>query len=369
MPRKGENIFKRKDGRWEARYIRGRDLTGGIIYGFCYGRTYKEAKEKAASHKAALMNDTPVPPADRRRLYAFCEEWLQTQRESVKESTYVKYASVLRKHVRPRLGSRCPRELNTRLVEEFKQSLLSSGLAVKTVRDILVLLRTVLTYISKRYPGLVPEVEFDYPKAVKREARVLSGEEQRRLVEYLKRDMDSCRFGVLLALITGMRLGELCALRWKDISLESGTIRVEATMQRLQDPDHQGEQRTHVLIGTPKSGTSLRSIPLTASALALCAEFDPHCPQAYVLTGTERYMEPRQAQKRLARYTGECGLEGVHFHTLRHTFATRCVEVGFELKSLSEILGHANTSITLDRYVHSSMEMKRANMEKLAAVL
>lgn len=369
MSKKGENIFKRKDGRWEARYIRGRDSTGGIIYGFCYGRTYREAKEKAASCKAAVLNNKPMPASDRRRLAAFCEEWLRAQRESVKESTYIKYDAVLRKHILPALGACFPRELSTRLVEDLEQSLLSSGLAVKTVRDILTILRTVLKFISKRYPGLVPAVEFNYPKAVKRETRVLSGEEQRRLVEYLKRDMDSCRFGVLLALTTGMRLGELCALRWKDISLESGTIRVEATMQRLRDPDHHGGQRTRVLIGTPKSGTSLRSIPLTAAAQELCARFDPHCPQAYVLTGTERYMEPRQAQKRLARYTRECGLEGVHFHTLRHTFATRCVEVGFELKSLSEILGHANTSITLDRYVHSSMEMKRANMEKLAAVL
>lgn len=79
-------------------------------------------------------------------------------------------------------------------------------------------------------------------------------------------------------------------------------------------------------------------------------------------------MEPRTLQYRLAKYTKECGLEGVHFHTLRHTFATRCVEVGFEIKSLSEILGHATTTITLDRYVHSSIELKRNNMSKLAAI-
>ena len=113
--------------------------------------------------------------------------------------------------------------------------------------------------------------------------------------------------------------------------------------------------------------SSVRTIPLTDGARALCARFDPHCPEAFLLTGTEAFMEPRQVQKRLAKYTRECGLEGVHFHTIRHTFATRCVEVGFELKSLSEILGHANTGITLDRYVHSSMELKRENMDKLTA--
>lgn len=366
MPKKGENIFKRKDGRWEARYIRGREPSGGIRYGFCYGRTYREAKEKAAVCKAALLSGAAVPTFDRRRFAAFCQEWLQSQRGSVKESTYVKYGTVLRKHILPSLGACYPRELSTRLAEDFKQSLLSSGLSVKTVRDVLVILRSVLTFTSKRCPGLIPKVEIDYPKENRREMRVLSGEEQRRLTEYLERDMDTCRFGVLLALITGIRLGELCALKWENISLESATIRVEATMQRLQDSEGRGPQKTRVVISSPKSGTSLRTIPLTAAAAALCARFDPHCPRAYVLTGSEKYMEPRQVQKKLARFTRECGLEGVHFHTLRHTFATRCVEVGFELKSLSEILGHASTSITLDRYVHSTLELKRSNMEKLA---
>ena len=95
---------------------------------------------------------------------------------------------------------------------------------------------------------------------------------------------------------------------------------------------------------------------------------NPQSPTAFVLTGTSDYMEPRTLQYRMEKYTAECGLEGVHFHTLRHTFATRCVEVGFEIKSLSEILGHANTTITLERYVHSSMELKRHNMNKLVMV-
>ena len=139
-------------------------------------------------------------------------------------------------------------------------------------------------------------------------------------------------------------------------------------MQRLQDLDGTGTHRTRVVIDAPKSAQSIRTIPLTESAARLCEPFDPHDPEAYFLTGTKRFLEPRRMQKQLAGYTAACGLEGVHFHTIRHTFATRCVEVGFEIKSLSEILGHANTTITLDRYVHSSMELKRENMEKLAAV-
>ena len=122
------------------------------------------------------------------------------------------------------------------------------------------------------------------------------------------------------------------------------------------------------MIGTPKSNTSTRIIPLTDSLTVLCEQMKPEEPSAYVLTGTESYMEPRALQYRLKKYTNQCGLDGVHFHTLRHTFATRCVEVGFEIKSLSEILGHANTTITLEKYVHSSLELKRNNMNKLSAV-
>jgi integrase len=129
-----------------------------------------------------------------------------------------------------------------------------------------------------------------------------------------------------------------------------------------------GNNKTKIIIGTPKSETSQRTIPLTQQAAILCRRMQPQSKAAYALTGTLNYMEPRTLQYRLERYTKDCGLEGIHFHTLRHTFATRCVEVGFELKSLSEILGHASTTITLDRYVHYSMDLKRDNMGKLAAV-
>lgn len=369
MPKKGENIFKRKDGRWEARYVKGYELSGKIRYGFCYGKTYKEAKEKVTRCKAALLAGAPLPVAgNRHRLAFFCEEWLRQERGKVKESTYVKYDAMLTKHVLPKLGGCFPLGVNTQLIEQFKQELLEEDLSPKTVRDILTMLRTILKYTAGQFPGVFPAVEISYPKEQKKEARVLSVEEQQRFVSYLQTDMDECKFGVLLALLTGLRIGELCALRWESVSLRNRTIHVGATMQRLRNLDTPGGGKTKIVIGSPKSDTSIRTIPLTDAAARLCGQYDPHCPTAFLLTGTEKYMEPRQLQKRLAKYTKECGLEGVHFHTIRHTFATRCVEVGFEIKSLSEILGHANTTITLDRYVHSSMELKRENMDKLAAV-
>lgn len=367
MSKKGENIYKRKDGRWEARYIKGYDEAGKIRYGFCYGKSYREAKEKLTQTKSALLcNALPPENAGRHRLAFFCREWLLLQKGRVKESTYVKYEGIVTRHLIPKLGGCLPAALNTSIAESFKRELLEEGLSAGTVKNILLILRAVLGHISKQLPGVLPAIEVRYPREPRREARVLSAEEQRRVVAYLRENMDECKFGVLLALLTGLRIGELCALRWENICLSRGTIRVDATMQRLKNRD--SESKTKIVISGPKSDSSLRTIPLSKNAAALCKSAGARGPSAFVLTGEARYMEPRALQYRFKRYMRDCGLDGVHFHTLRHTFATRCVEAGFELKSLSEILGHASTSITMNRYVHSSLELKRDNMDKLAAV-
>lgn len=367
---KGENIFKRKDGRWEARYIKGYELSGKIKYGFCYGKTYREAKEKVTKCKAAILNGKALPALGSRHRFAFyCDEWLRLRKPKVKEATYIKYDTVLKKYIKLRLGGCFPLGMTSGLIDSFtKELLFEEELAPKTVHDILVVLHGVLKYTATQFPGIFPDLEINYPKECRKEMRVLSHEEQHRFIQYLLEDMDACRFGVLLTLFTGMRIGELCALQWACISLQEKTLSVTATLQRLRDTERMDVDgaRTRIVTGTPKSHTSVRTIPLTEFASALCAKMYPENPTAYVLTGTERFMEPRTLQYRLGKYTRACGLEGVHFHTLRHTFATRAVEVGFEIKSLSEVLGHANTTITLDRYVHSSMKLKRDNMSKLA---
>ena len=199
--------------------------------------------------------------------------------------------------------------------------------------------------------------------------RVLTKEEQIRFVQYLLDDMDYCKFGTLLTLLTGMRIGEICALRWENISLKDGIIKINSTMQRLRDFNVNRTTKTKIIISDPKSDTSARIIPLSEFAINLCKKFVPSSPTAFVLSGSSsEFIEPRTLQYKMERYTKDCGLEDVHFHTLRHTFATRCVEGGFEIKSLSEILGHSSPQITLERYVHSSLELKRDNMNKVVMV-
>lgn len=215
----------------------------------------------------------------------------------------------------------------------------------------------------------MPAVEVVYPKYIKKEIRILTKDEQKRFVKYLLDDMDECKFGVLLALMTGLRIGEICALRWSDISISDMTIKVSSTMQRLKNIEAQQKTRTKIIISEPKSDSSSRIIPLPDYLAEICKSKALPDKEAFVLTGKKNYfIEPRSLQYRFAKYTKACDLEGVHFHALRHTFATRCVEVGFEIKSLSEILGHSSPKITLDRYVHSSIELKRKNMNKLTAI-
>lgn len=365
MARKGENIFKRKDGRWEARYIRGYELSGKIRYGFCYGKTYREAKDKVMKAKMGLTNQTPQISCERRPFSFFCDDWLSLRRGEIRESTYVKYSTILDKHIKPKIGKYTPSALDTKAIENFKRELLDlDGLAPKTVKDILLVLRAVIKHTAKQLPEWFLIPEFHYPKIDRKEMRVLSPDEQRRLTVYLMSGLDDCRFGILLAMYTGMRLGELCALRWENVSVRERTIKICETIQRLKNTDQEAKTKTRLSVGKPKSNTSCRIIPIPDSVAELCGRMIKD-PAAYALTGTHEPMDPRTLQYRLEKYARECDIKEVHFHTLRHSFATRCVEAGFELKSLSEVLGHASTSITLDRYVHSSLELKRTNMNKL----
>lgn len=174
----------------------------------------------------------------------------------------------------------------------------------------------------------------------------------------------------MLAMYTGLRIGEICALKWGDISTDNGTVHICRTMQRLQKTDSdKNPNKTEIKISSPKSDSSDRWIPMTENLRKMCISMQAESPDAYVLTGCcTQFMEPRSLQYRFSKYTGDCGINGITFHTLRHTFATRCVEVGFEIKSLSEILGHSDVKITLNKYVHSSEKLKKENMDKLSAI-
>ncbi len=296
----------------------------------------------------------------------YCDSWLDAGSLRLKASSCAKYSAALRNHIVPFWGDYQPDQIVSEDVTAFTRMLLDEKrLAPKTVRDLLALFHAVFSYAQKREEQKFKSPDVVYPRNPKRQVRVLDAKEETVLYALLANGMDSCKFGAYLALRTGMRIGEICALRWCDISFESRTISVSHTVQRIPCQNPEDKEKTKLIIGLPKSESSRRLIPLMPDIAALCSRFPTKKPDAYVLTGTADCMDPRKLQRRLKQYVDACGIDGVHFHTLRHTFATRCVEAGFDVKTLSEILGHSSISITMDQYVHPNMDLKRENMSRL----
>lgn len=261
------------------------------------------------------------------------------------------------------------------MVEGFIENQLTKGrldnkgsLSPKTVTDILTIVKSTMEYGKYKNLNVICNLSKLAVKKKDKEMRVLCQQEQEALVKVLLHEMDLYKFGVLLSLSTGIRVGELCALQWEDLSISNSTLKIRKTMQRIQETNVSASTKTKVIITEPKSQCSIRDIPLPSYITDIAQQFVNH-PKTFILSGEKnKYVEPRTMQNRFKTYVKESGIEAANFHALRHTFATRCVEVGFELKSLSEVLGHANVNITLNRYVHSSFDLKHSNMNKLSFI-
>ncbi len=374
MSKKGENIYKRKDGRWEGRYIRSYGENGKPRYGYVYAATYREVKQKLEERKSCV-EDVQIGDIPRFNMSygEVLNAWLQSVRINIKESTYARYFRLIETHIRPALGKYPVCKISTQLVEGVIRDQLNSGrldgkggLSPKTVTDILTIIKSSMEYAKYNGFDIICDLRRLTIKKKDQEMRVLTQAEQSALVNVLLEDTDRYKFGVLLSLYTGIRIGELCALRWEDISIPTATLKVRKTMQRIQDTDVATTTKTKVIVTEPKSQCSVRDIPLPQFIVDIAEKFVDH-PKAFVLSGDKnRYIEPRTMQNHFKAYVKESKIEDANYHALRHTFATRCIEVGFEIKTLSEILGHANVNITLNRYVHSSFDLKCANMNKLS---
>ncbi len=364
MPRKGENVYHRKDGLWEARYVKEIDVFGKKKYASVYAKTCHEVKEK----RQAMVDNILLfqKPLSIRNLTMsqLITEWLMVNQPRLKPSSYQRYKSFLNNHIEGFMGGQPAVYVNTSVIREFSVNRLEAGLKPQSVNALLVFLHSCMKYGHRQYNLPLPDII--YLPVQKKEMRVFSIEEQKRLVTYLKAELDVYKFGVLLALYTGLRIGELCALRWSDV--EENRIKVRRTIQRLPREDQKG---TELSIGPPKTNTSIRDIPIPSFLTELIEGFRIKSQgKEYVLcVPGKSLIEPRVMQYKFKKYLKDTNIKNAHFHTLRHTFATRCVECDFELKSLSSVLGHANIQVTLNRYVHASFELKASNMEKLQQIL
>lgn len=372
MGRHGENIRKRKDGRWEARYIQRYTAGGQAIYRYVYGKTYQEAKNKRQNEQETAKQLAQTMCQDRKLTFAqLADEWLLTKEAIVKPSTYANYVRIVQRHLLPELGTCYVSALRQAELEQFLQYKLQSGrldgpggLSVKTVSDVRSVLKMIVAYGESRGFGNLASVHLKLPAFRQPQISVLSGRDQERLGTYLFSETKPLNLGIMLSLYAGLRIGEVCALQWQDFDFDAGTITVSKTVIRIQNTEPNAVSRTRLLIEKPKTAASARVVPLPDDLLPIYME-NRKASACYVLTGTDQFMEPRRCLDKYKKVLAAAGTADYNYHALRHTFATQCVDHGFDIKTLSEIMGHANVTITMQRYVHPSLSRKKEQMNLL----
>lgn len=310
-----------------------------------------------------------------KQLSQVLREWQDSRKGLVKESTYANYRNLTDRHLIPDIGSTALSLISTEMLDNYLKRKLCSGrldgkggLSPKTVYELRSILILTLEFAKKRgYPCSVADTRLFCPKGKKPQIKILTLSEQKCLEEYLFKEASPFHISILVTLYSGLRIGELCALKWGDIHLNSGIISINRIIIRIRDLSPDAHSKTKVIVDMPKTECSKRTIPLPDFIVEYLNQFSRE-ENIYLLTGAEKYMEPRACLNRYKQVLEKAGLGDFTFHTLRHTFATRCVENGFDVKSLSEILGHADVNTTMQRYVHPSMELKRKEMNRLEKI-
>lgn len=374
MPRRGENIFKRKDNRWEGRYSIGKNpLTGKTQYKSVYGKTYKITKDKliqAITEQSKIESPKMYTPFS-----IIATEWLENKRITIKMSTYARYSSIVTNHILPYFKNTILSDINAETINHFLLLKAKSGnlkkqgkLSIKTVKDIFSVLKMILQFANvENSIWAAKNVFLPRDDGNKAHVRTLSIQEQKKLETYLIKNLDRKNLAILMSLYTGLRVGEICALQWDNIDIHYGIISVQKTLQRIQHIS-QGS-KTKVIIDSPKSLCSVRQIPIPEFLRQILAKQSQKSSSYFLTNDTSRFIEPRTLQRKLEKISKKLNIKNMSFHTLRHTFATRCIENNMNAKMLSELLGHCSVKITLDRYVHPTMIKKQAYMNKLKLIV
>ncbi len=353
MSRKGENIFHRKDGRWEARYVKGYNLDGTCKYGYLYGKTYQEVKQKRIN---ILLNYDATQTKNIRNSLKFEDKivtWLEKEKITVKESTYSYYYNVVNKHIKPYLGNININCLNEQLIIKYITNLIEhTDLKMSTVREIVIILKQILNYCNIKINVKLPKVE-------KNKIMILTKEDKKKLEEYIQVNLNEYTLGILLSLNAGLRIGEVCALKWQDINLDTGIISINKTLSRVNNFEN-NSKKTKLILIEAKTKNSIRQVPINYKLINLLKEFkQDKSDNFYILSSNNSFIDPRTYYYKYKCILKKCHIHNYKYHALRHTFATNCIELGLDPKSLSEILGHSDIKITLSLYVHPSLDLKK----------
>ncbi len=370
MPRHGSNIRRRIDGRWEGRY-KSLQTDNSYKYKSVYGKTCREVKEKLEKIKVQNNQFIYETSLSNKRykevLECFGEvslKWLENIKEIRKYSTYIKYRSIYEKHIKDTIGCAYIYEITNEFINEkiFRKSM-EIKYSNNLKHSIIAIINQILKYASENYKYPAVQLVNKSVKDKGKKIEIINRTDQAALVRYLYRETDLSKAGILLCIFTGLRLGEVCSLKWEDIDFEQKIIYVRRTVQRIAVGECQ--TRTALVVTEPKSIFSVREIPISEETAQILKKI--RHGEEYVIGG-KNPLEPRTYQNRFKRYLKEITVRNYNFHALRHTFATNCIDNAMDVKSLSEILGHANVQITLNRYVHPTMDAKRRQISVLDSV-
>ena len=290
--------------------------------------------------------------------------WKEYKRPYVKQSTMAAYVLILENHVLPYFGD--GDSLHEQEVQAFVLQKLERGLSVKTVKDILIVLKMVMKFGVKNEWMTYYEWDIKYPTtSTNKELEVLSVANHKKILNYIQSHFTFTGLGIYISLSTGLRIGEICALKWSDINVTDGTITVCRTIERIYIIE--GEKKhTELIISTPKTKNSCREIPMSKELLAMIKPLKKVVNEDfYVLTNDERPTEPRTYRNYYNGLMVKLDIPKLKYHGLRHSFATRCIEAGCDYKTVSVLLGHSNISTTLNLYVHPNMEQKKRCITKM----
>lgn len=295
------------------------------------------------------------------------DEWLIANSLSNKSSTFLKYSNIINAHIVPMLGNIPINELDARTINLYVKHKIekgkldgTGGLSPSYVNTMIIIINSVINFAAHQHLCNKLEYKISKPKNRAVSPNILSNSDYATMSICLFDNTDDTKFAIMLSLFTGLRIGEVCALKWENIDFENLTLHVESTITRVKD--NQG--KTKYIVDTPKTETSDRIIPIPKMLVKTMKEFR-NKDNNFVISGSDKFTNPRTLEYRFHKTLKQMEIEDCNFHTLRHTFASKCIAVGMDVKSLSEILGHANAATTLKIYVHSSMDLKRLNMEKL----
>lgn len=290
--------------------------------------------------------------------------WQEEKRHYVKRSTYAAYALLLANHLVPAFGQE--HDVTESMVQDFVLTKLDYGLSQKSVKDMLVVMRMVLRYGSKKGYMDYRVIDVKFPtERERKEVEVLSRTSQQKIMKYLTENFSYMNLGIYICLCCGLRIGEICALQWEDIDLHAGVIRISKTIQRIYIKNGT-DCRTEVIIGSAKTMSSMRIIPIAKDLKAMLRTRYRYLDgDNYVLTNTDHPLEPRTYRNYYNRLMQSLQMPKLKFHSLRHSFATRCIESRCDYKTVSALLGHSNISTTLNLYVHPDMEQKQRCVEQM----